>query len=68
LAGWFGWRWVVGVVRGLRCGMVLVAMVCVKSASRPFGIEQARLLTHTIATRQGRSYADPAEGSEPQGV
>ncbi|TCM38584.1 hypothetical protein EV648_11698 [Kribbella sp. VKM Ac-2568] len=32
---------------------------------RPFGIEQARLLTHPIPTRERRSYADPAQGSEP---
>jgi hypothetical protein len=39
----------------------------VKSASRPFGVEQVRLLTRSTTTSEGRSYADPAEGYEPVG-
>ena len=46
-------------LRGLRCVIVLVGLVQVKSASRPFGLEQVRLLTCPIPTREGRSYADP---------
>jgi len=46
-------------LRGLRCVMVLVAVVRVKGASRPFGLEQVRPLTPTTPTREGRSYADP---------
>jgi hypothetical protein len=55
------------VVRGLRCGIVLVETMSVKSASRPFGIEQVRLLTLTASTSEERSYADPAERYEPEG-
>jgi hypothetical protein len=40
---------------------VLVAMVCIKGASRPFGIEQVRPLTHTTTTRERRSYPGAAE-------
>ena len=40
-------------------------MLRVKSASRLFGVEQVRLLTPSTTTREGRSYADPAEKSEP---
>jgi hypothetical protein len=49
------------------CLSVLVVVVGIKGASRPFGIEQVRLLTHTLTTREGRSYADPAEGFESGG-
>jgi hypothetical protein len=55
------------VVRGLRCGIVLVEPMSLKSAARPFGIEQVRLLTLIVSTSEVRSYAVPAEGYEPMG-
>jgi hypothetical protein len=51
---------------GSRRVSVLVETVRVKGASRPFGIEQVRPLTHTVSTRERRSYRDPAEGSDPK--
>ena len=51
-------------LRGLRCGSVLVEVLGIKSASRPFGLEQVRLLTPSTSTREGRSYADPAQRYE----
>src|SRR5882757_8865202 len=51
-------------LRGLRCVSVLVVVVRVKGASRPCGLEQVRPLTRTTSTREGRSYADPAQRCE----
>jgi hypothetical protein len=36
-------------------------VVCIKGASRPFGIEQVRPLTHTTTTRERRSYPGAAD-------
>ena len=44
------------------CVSVLVGAMCVKVAfGVPFGIEQARHLTHTTPTREGRSYPGAAD-------